>query len=67
MTTPIQVTNPKDYGVDYFAIEREDDRYGWSVPAWEEIGWAELCGPFTTREAAQAVLNEALQLMGGAK
>ena len=61
MSTRIQVTNPADYGVDYFAVERIDHRYGWSVPAWEEIGLAELCGPFATREEAQAAIDEVLQ------
>jgi hypothetical protein len=59
----IQVTTPTDYGVEYFSVEREDDRYGFSVPAWEEIGLSELCGPFSTREEAYRSISNLLECL----
>jgi hypothetical protein len=58
----IQVTNPADYGVDYFAIEANDfylqGEMRFAVPAWEERGLSELCGPFATAQEAHAVLQK---------
>ena len=56
-----QVTNPAEYGVDYYQIEcpwiTPDGRDSFAVPAWEEKGLATLAGPFKTREEAQAALD----------
>lgn len=31
----------------------------WAIPAWEEMGYAELGDVFPTREAAEAAIREA--------
>ena len=57
----IQITDPAEYGVTHFAIEANDwfhlGETRFAVPAWEERGLPDLCGPFATREKAAAVLK----------
>lgn len=58
-----KVSQAGDYP-EGFMIEQYNSYYpgdGYAVPAWDEIGLSELCGPFDTAEKARAVLNDALQ------
>lgn len=58
-----RVSKAGDYS-DGFMIEQYNSFYpgdGYAVPAWDEMGLAELCGPFATAEAAGAALRDVLQ------
>jgi len=51
----LRVCDPAEYRGDVLI---ETDWYeGWAVAPWDEWGVPELCGPFASIEAAQAVLD----------
>jgi hypothetical protein len=59
-TATIQVCDPSEYdgriyieSLEYWNGRNEPS---WAVPAWEERGLSELCGPFDSIEQAQAAL-----------
>jgi hypothetical protein len=54
-----RVVSLLEYGHKHgFGIERPwRDTY--AIPAWEEMGLADLCGPFATATAAQTALETA--------
>ena len=57
----VKVIDLIDYNTGEYAIECNDHPFlenGWCIPAWEERGLGDLSGPFATKEAAQAALNE---------
>lgn len=60
----IQVTDFAEYGEDKTGFVIEQFAYWnqsepcWAVPAWDERGYGELCGPFATRPEAEQALAE---------
>jgi hypothetical protein len=62
-TYPVQITAATEYGEDAgFVIERYSPSHGWCIPAWEEMGLADLEGVFPTREKAQQALSDSFLL-----
>jgi hypothetical protein len=58
----IRVCDPSDYDgrvlIESLEYWNGRSEMSWAVPAWEEAGYSELCGPFNTREDAQAAIDE---------
>jgi hypothetical protein len=59
----IKVCDPSDYDgrvlIESFEFWNGRSEPTWAVPAWEEIGLSELCGPFRSVEEAQAAIDAA--------
>jgi hypothetical protein len=52
----VQVCNPAEYEGRVLIEADYHPEYGFAVPAWEERGLSELCGPFATEAEARATL-----------
>ena len=58
----IRIEDAKEYGfLDGFVIEQfrqwnGDEHESWAIPAWEEMGFADLDGVFPTQAAAKAAM-----------
>lgn len=59
----LRIVSGAEYNKPGFVIESLCWQIGldpvYAIPAWEEMGLADLCGPFSTREQALAAIDEA--------
>jgi hypothetical protein len=57
-TDDVRVSNAGEYSDGFYIECLHDWNSGrfWAVPAWDEWGYADLEGPFETKQAAERVL-----------